>query len=317
MFSGGDIDKEAKAFDDRIEERVANGHIPDLRCVEPCEWFYNNVWRHPALVDMVYGRMFRYALRHLHGSAKNVLEVGSGPGYISLELARHGFNVTGLELSSASVKVAREYAEKNPYKDEMGELSYVNEDFFKWNVKDASFDGVCFFQTLHHFPDVNAAIDKAYKLLKPGGVMIVNEPSRDVLERKDAVAFAAIRLMLDSQGAWYEDLAPMREPEAFEKYVDQVLAEYREAHDADEGPQSEHDNSSYSAEILSVLNSKMRQIDREPDYAFVPRTVGGIRASTEKRMLELANMICTLDDSMVYSGVVNEGGFFWAGVKNI
>ncbi len=43
---------EARAFDERIAERVRHGHIPDLRRVEPCDWFFNNPWRRPYLASL-------------------------------------------------------------------------------------------------------------------------------------------------------------------------------------------------------------------------------------------------------------------------
>ncbi len=35
------LDAEANAFDVQIEERIRNGHIPDLRRAPACDWFYN------------------------------------------------------------------------------------------------------------------------------------------------------------------------------------------------------------------------------------------------------------------------------------
>lgn len=38
----GNLHQEAESFDRQIDERIANGHIPDLRLSEPCDYFYNN-----------------------------------------------------------------------------------------------------------------------------------------------------------------------------------------------------------------------------------------------------------------------------------
>ncbi len=43
-----DLYQEAEAFDSQIEERIATGHIPDIRLTAPCDYFYNNSWRRPA-----------------------------------------------------------------------------------------------------------------------------------------------------------------------------------------------------------------------------------------------------------------------------
>jgi hypothetical protein len=44
--------QEAEAFIRQILDRVENGHIPDLRYTQKCEYFYNNVWRHPDFVKL-------------------------------------------------------------------------------------------------------------------------------------------------------------------------------------------------------------------------------------------------------------------------
>lgn len=38
---------EARAFDQRIEERVQASFIPDLRRAVKCEYFYKSFWRDP------------------------------------------------------------------------------------------------------------------------------------------------------------------------------------------------------------------------------------------------------------------------------
>ena len=88
--------QEAEAFGNRARKRISMGHIPDLRRVKPCNWFYNNSWRKPYLVDMEYGRNLRFALRYLKG--RTLLEVGSGLGHMALEFARNGMNVTGIDF---------------------------------------------------------------------------------------------------------------------------------------------------------------------------------------------------------------------------
>jgi len=45
-------------------------------------------------------------------SNANILEVAPGPGYLSIELARRGFNITGVEISPDFVKIARRNAQE-------------------------------------------------------------------------------------------------------------------------------------------------------------------------------------------------------------
>jgi len=97
---------EAKAFDARMRERIEHGLLPDLRLAQPCDWFYNNPWRNPKFINMVYGEYLKFALSNLPISGCEVFEIGSGLGQMALELARAGYKVTGIELSPYSVEIA-------------------------------------------------------------------------------------------------------------------------------------------------------------------------------------------------------------------
>ena len=107
------LDKEADSFDQHVRERITHGMIPDLRRLQDCDWFYNNVWRRPYLMDLVFGRNLRFALKYRAGHS--LLEIGSGPGHMTLEFARAGMEVTGLELSGECIKIARRFATENPF----------------------------------------------------------------------------------------------------------------------------------------------------------------------------------------------------------
>ena len=53
------LEAEANAFDAQIEERIRNGHIPDLRRAQACDWFYNNPWRRPEYVELEFQEQFK------------------------------------------------------------------------------------------------------------------------------------------------------------------------------------------------------------------------------------------------------------------
>ena len=124
------LQNEAKAFSTQISERISMGHIPDLRLSKRCEYFYNNVWRAPVFVEMSFVEIFNNIIgsinnAHSFADTPKILEVGCGPGHISLELARNGFNVIGIDISEQCIAFANEYSEKDPYKSERGCLRYI------------------------------------------------------------------------------------------------------------------------------------------------------------------------------------------------
>lgn len=58
--------------------------------------------------------MQRYAdeVASLVSAGANILEVAPGPGYLSIELAKKGFTVTGIEISPDFVKIAKNNAQE-------------------------------------------------------------------------------------------------------------------------------------------------------------------------------------------------------------
>ena len=205
------LDKEADSFDQHVRERMTHGMIPDLRRLRDCDWFYNNVWRRPYLMDLVFGRNLRFALKYCAGHS--LLEIGSGPGHMTLEFARAGMEVTGLELSGECIKIARRFATENPFTEGFGSLEYVQGDFMTWKPH-RIFDTVCIFGTLHHFRDLAAMLEKVDALLSDNGRLIVVEPIRDDFNTKDALVIALIRQLLSLQNAWYQKLNTPGTPEA-------------------------------------------------------------------------------------------------------
>ena len=70
---------EARAFDQRIEQRVRAGFIPDLRRAVRCEYFYKSFWRDPHYIQLFLGRraeLYLSLLRKYGGAALKILDVG-------------------------------------------------------------------------------------------------------------------------------------------------------------------------------------------------------------------------------------------------
>jgi SAM-dependent methyltransferase len=309
-MSSSSLDREAEAFDRHARERVEHGQIPDLRRAVPCDYFYNNVWRRPYLLDAECGRNYRFAVAHL--TPGRVLEVGSGPGHMSLELARAGFLVTGLELSAAAVDIARRFALENPFLNGFGSLEYVQADFLAWQPDDR-YDGVCFFNTLHHFEAVDRVLQRVEKVLRPGGRLVVVEPARDWLGEREAAVAALARWLLAAHGAWYQPTDLPASVSAIEHGVTACLREYREARDEGEPAQSPHDNAAYADDMLAALRSRFEEIACVPGASIFYKLGGGIRGDTEEQVRRTADLLHSFDQYAVQRGLLRAGEFLWAG----
>lgn len=307
------LKKEAEAFDRRVKKRVENGLIPDLRNCQPAPWFYNNPWRDPEYVNMVFGEYLSFALKHIPPQSK-ILEVGSGLGHMTLELARLGHDVTGVELSDFSVNIAEQTANKYKGNHESSNLKYYNTDFLSWPTKNR-FDVVCFFLTLHHFESLENIINKVTNLLTKGGKIIVVEPARDLFSKRNAVIAGLIRILLQFYDGWYEKIKIPSSADELDTLFEDILFEYREAREKNENEQSPNDNSAYASEMLSSISAKFEQIELSFGNTLIPRLVGGIRGKNQEEALEVARFIKLFDTYCTTQGFLDPGVFYFAGTK--
>ena len=102
-----------------------------------------------------------------------LLEVGCGPGHLSLRLAsRKGFDVTGLDLDPAMVERATASAERlGNARDRR--LSYQVGDVASLPFADDSFDLVVSMLSMHHWADPAAGMSEIGRVLRPGGRALI------------------------------------------------------------------------------------------------------------------------------------------------
>lgn len=313
------LTEEANAFDRQIDERIANGHIPDLRLCTPCDWFYNNPWRRPAYVQLDFCEQFeiiRDAIRkHAVNTVRSpvVLEVGCGPGYLSLELARAGFNVTGLDLSPHCIGVAQRFADSDPYNAERGPLRYLAGDFFCHpSLAEGSFDAVVFLGALHHFPDQGATLDRVRKLLRPGGLLLAHEPVRDRVTRGNAVFAHLLRVLLSSQVGFYKRYEIPKDALTREKEFDRMFYEMRYENEDGDNVQSVNDNEAGYAEMRPALDERFETVKFNWRYAFFHEFIGGLRFD-EAHNEALARYLRDIDRELCRLGVLSATEFFYVG----
>jgi SAM-dependent methyltransferase len=104
-----------------------------------------------------------------------LLEVGCGTGDYSFLLARRGFRMRGIDLSPVSIEAARQKAAILGLPD----IAFTVSDAEALSeIEDASVDGVISFSTLRYVPDPRQALRAIYRVLRPGGVAVVDFPNR-------------------------------------------------------------------------------------------------------------------------------------------
>jgi ubiquinone/menaquinone biosynthesis C-methylase UbiE len=101
-----------------------------------------------------------------------VLEVGCGPGHLSIRLARHGVEVTGLDLDPAMIARARANADRLGDGDQRRPSLLVG-DVAALAFPDRSFDLMVSTLSMHHWADPAAGLAEIGRVLRPGARALV------------------------------------------------------------------------------------------------------------------------------------------------
>ncbi|MBT4540750.1 methyltransferase domain-containing protein [Candidatus Woesearchaeota archaeon] len=312
MVTDEDLKKEAEAFDKQTEERIKQGFIPDLRRLKKVEWFYNNMWRDPEFVKIHLMPKVNYVINIAKQKGGKVLELGCGYGYLTLELARNGLDVTGIDLSSKSIEVAKRFAEENPFKENFGSLNYECNNILEMEFGENKFDTIVFFGTLHHLPDIDKILLKVNKALKDGGNLIVCEPIRENLKKEEIQIASILKAILPTYIPYEEKLGKLDNTEEWNKYVDEVYKEYTYQDDHEQSP---CDNITSSKDlIVNSIKNQFEVKNIEFSDAFLDKIIGGLRG--ENKYL-IAKFLKFLDDEMIKKNMMQPGGIRIHAVKQI
>jgi ubiquinone/menaquinone biosynthesis C-methylase UbiE len=103
-----------------------------------------------------------------------VLEVAPGPGYLAIELAKRGYNVTALDISRSFVRIARRNA-----RDAGVAVDVRHGNAAEMPFADGSFDFIVCVAAFKNFSDPIGALNEMHRVLKPGGQATVFDLRKD------------------------------------------------------------------------------------------------------------------------------------------
>jgi ubiquinone/menaquinone biosynthesis C-methylase UbiE len=103
-----------------------------------------------------------------------VLEVAPGPGYLAIEIAKSGREVTALDISRTFVEIARENARKAGV-----EIDFRHGNAAAMPFEDGAFDFVVCMAAFKNFADPVGALDEMHRVLKPGGQASIYDLRKD------------------------------------------------------------------------------------------------------------------------------------------
>ena len=123
----------------------------------------------------LYEHVAREMALHRH---RQILDVGSGGGYIAVEIAQKSpsSQVTGIDYSPMQVRAARQYAAKN----DVTNCFFHRGNAMKIPCADRTFDAVVSIGSIKHWPDPARGLREIYRVLKPEGHFIISETDKEV-----------------------------------------------------------------------------------------------------------------------------------------
>jgi 2-polyprenyl-3-methyl-5-hydroxy-6-metoxy-1,4-benzoquinol methylase len=139
-------------------------HVPDWRHLREL----NDYW--------IKRRDFeRFLMRIEPGD--QVLELGCGSGWLSLEMARRGANVLALDIAEGALAIAAAYYQQVTQTERLaGTVDYRVADINHLESISDRFDWIVLVGTLHHAPTPRELIANCQCLLKPDGRLFVSDP---------------------------------------------------------------------------------------------------------------------------------------------
>lgn len=112
------------------------------------------------------------------------LSLGCGDGHLERDVMSKGIcrSLLGIDLSTEAVAQANRAAAEAGFET----LEYRRGDMNQLDLGDERFDIVFFHQSLHHVAELETCLDEVRRVLKPGGILYLDEligPSRDTWQR--------------------------------------------------------------------------------------------------------------------------------------
>ena len=122
-------------------------------------------------LDLWNEHVSRYAFAARLSPQRQVLDIGCGTGYGSIELRRTALRVTAVDLSAEAL-------ERAVLSDARREVEWVQADAVSLPFKPANFELIVAFEVIEHLEDWRMMLIEARRLLAPGGQFIVSTPNK-------------------------------------------------------------------------------------------------------------------------------------------
>ncbi|QIM63251.1 bifunctional 3-demethylubiquinol 3-O-methyltransferase/2-polyprenyl-6-hydroxyphenol methylase [Pasteurellaceae bacterium Orientalotternb1] len=109
---------------------------------------------------------------------KKVLDVGCGGGILSESMAKQGAIVTGIDMTTEPLEIAKQHAEQNGLTIDYQQTTIERFVQHQTACNAEKFDVITCMEMLEHVPDPLSIVQSCQQLLKPNGVLFFSTINR-------------------------------------------------------------------------------------------------------------------------------------------
>ncbi len=173
---------------------------------------------HPIRSDYIKSCIERFQVNRTKNNKNTLLDIGCGGGIITEDMARQGFNVTGIDISSASLATAKQHAIDNKLS-----INYQQAAAEQLPFDNNSVDIITCCDVLEHVDDVNQVILEISRVLKPNGLFIYDTINKTLMSRIGAIEVAQnipwTRFMPKNTHVWHQFIRPNHLKKILQKHA--------------------------------------------------------------------------------------------------
>jgi ubiquinone/menaquinone biosynthesis C-methylase UbiE len=157
---------------DRVPHEDPLGHFMDPDAAEHFEHLARTQLRHS------YPMMACMALAAYGKKEGKCLELSCGTGWLAIELARRsGMEILATDSSEEMLRYARKNIKEAGLEDR---ITVKSMEMPGLKVPAGSFDLIVSLRSFHHYPEPDEVLKKAYRALRKGGLIYIEDTNRGV-----------------------------------------------------------------------------------------------------------------------------------------